>query len=331
MTSKLSAIPFVVLLGLTAVTGPATAADTGPSSTPVSSAALINGQQARDAATAQRLVEAYWTPERMASAVQEPEPPVIEDPALEARDRPGNVGSPETPTRPTGPSTAAGATPAVPERAVNSSPGVGKIFFTKANGTNAVCSGSTINSESRNVVSTAAHCIHGGKNGQNHQNWVYVPLYDSGKAPLGIWPAKYLHATQGWTKHSYNWWDFAFVNVWPVDGVRLVEKTGGNGISFNQSKTIDVTVLAYPAEPPYNGKQQHFCLASLHWAAAGQVKVFCGFTGGASGGPMLQNYDNSLRFGFTNTVVAYQWKQRNYGPYFDSDVLNVFNKARNKA
>ncbi len=330
MTRKLLAVPLVALLALGHSPGPAGAAATGPSSAPVESVALINGQVIRDAATAQRLIDAYWTPERMRTAVPVPAPRVIDDAALERRDRPGNTGRPQTAVRPVAPSAAGGA-PAGRPRAVNPSPGVGKVFFRKSDGKNYVCSGSTLNNETRNLVSTAAHCIHGGKGGTDHQNWMYAPLYAAGKTPHGKFPAKYFHATRGWTEHSYNWWDFAFVNVWPVGGVRLVDKTGGNGISFNQSKSIGVTVLAYPAQAPYDGQQQVSCVAGLHWAAAAQVKVFCGLTPGASGGPMFQGYDNAVRFGFTNSVVAYVWKTRNYGPYFDSDVLTVFNRARNKA
>lgn len=299
------------------------AAVTDPSSTPVEAAALIDGKAVRDAATAQRLIDAYWTPERMRSAIPLRPDGVVDDAELERKDRPGNVaGGPVTDARPVAPP--AGA------RSVSTSPGVGKVFFTKAGGGNYVCSGSTINNPTRNVVSTAAHCIHGGKNGQNHQNWMYAPLYHDGATPHGKWPAKLFHATKGWTNHSYHWWDFAFVNVWPVDGVRLVEKTGGNGISFNQGKTIPVTALAYPAETPYDGTKQIYCKTNLHWAAAAQVKIFCGLTGGASGGPIFQNYDNAVRFGFTNSVVAYVWGNRNYGPYFDSDVRTVYFRAKDK-
>ncbi|WP_203791149.1 trypsin-like serine peptidase [Paractinoplanes rishiriensis] len=318
-------VVMVVGLGLAVSPARAGAVVADPSKTPIEAVAKINGQVVRDAATAQRLIDAYWTPERMRSAIPWNPEGVIDDPELERRDRPGNVGSPATDARPVAPP------PGATARTVNSSPGVGKVFFTKPGGGHYVCSGSTINNPTRNVVSTAAHCIHGGKNGVNHENWMYAPLYNDGATPHGKWPAKLFHATKGWTEHSYHWWDFAFVNVWPVNGKRLVEKTGGNGISFNQSKTIPVTVLAYPSAAPYDGKKQIYCKTNLHWAAAAQVKVFCGLTPGASGGPIFQNYDNAIRFGFTNSVVAYVWGQRNYGPYFDSDVRTVYDRAKNKA
>jgi V8-like Glu-specific endopeptidase len=326
-----ASVVVLVSLGLGVAPASAAGAASESSSTPTESTARINGQVVRDAATAQRLIEAYWTPERMRSAIPWNPEGVVDDAQLEQRDRPGNVGRPETDARPAGPSAAGGAPAGVAPKAVNTSPGVGKVFFSKAGGGNYVCSGSTINNPTRNVVSTAAHCIHGGKGGTDHENWMYAPLYHNGSTPHGKWPAKYFHATQGWTKHSYHWWDFAFVNVWPVGGVRLVEKTGGNGISFNQSKQIKVTALAYPSAAPYDGTKQIYCQADMHWAAAAQVKIFCGLTPGASGGPMFQNYDNNIRFGFTNSVVAYVWGSRNYGPYFDSDVRTVYNRAKNKA
>jgi hypothetical protein len=33
----------------------------------------------------------------------------------------------------------------------------------------------------------------------------------------------------------------------------------------------------------------------------------------------------------TNSVVAYVWGDRNYGPYFDSDVRTVYHRAKDKA
>ncbi|WP_424185067.1 trypsin-like serine peptidase [Actinokineospora sp. G85] len=328
MIPRFQTVPVVALLAVCLAAAPAQAAVDVPSSTVVEMAALINGQVVEDDAVAQRLIDGYWTPERMRAAEPVAEPEIVDNPELERLDHPDNVGPEEVASVPVGPLTAARS---AGTQSVALSPGAGKVFFRDpVTLKNFVCSGSTINSSAKNVVSTAAHCIHSGKNGHQYDNWMYAPGYHDGVAHLGKFSAKYYHATKGWTSHSYNWWDFAFVNVRKLDGVNLVHKTGGNGILVNSSKQNAVTVLAYPGTNPYDGTDQIYCQANMHWAAAAQVKVYCGLPGGASGGPMIHQYSNAVKFGNVNGVVAYVWNTKNYSPYFDSYVLNVFNTAKDK-
>ncbi|PWW63415.1 trypsin-like serine peptidase [Actinokineospora spheciospongiae] len=328
MIPRFHTVPVVALLAVCLAAAPAHAAVDVPSSTVVETAALINGQVVEDDAVAQRLIDAYWTPERMRAAKPVADPGVVDDPELERLDHPENTGPEETASAPVGP---LAAVRSAGTRSVVLSPGAGKVFFRDpVTLDDYVCSGSTINSTAKNVVSTAAHCVHGGKNGHQYDNWMYAPGFQDGIAHLGKFSAKYFHATKGWTSHSYNWWDFAFVNVRKLDGENLVHKTGGNGLLVNSSKQNAVTVLAYPGTGQYNGKDQIYCQADMHWAAAAQVKVYCGLPGGASGAPMIHQYSNAVKFGNVNGVVAYLWNDKNYSPYFDSYVLDVFNTAKNK-
>ncbi len=48
---------------------------------------------------------------------------------------------------------------------------IGKIFYTKSDGQNYVCSGSSIGGR---AVLTAGHCVSDGK-GKFHTNWVFIP------------------------------------------------------------------------------------------------------------------------------------------------------------
>lgn len=50
----------------------------------------------------------------------------------------------------------------------------GKVFFSYK-GKNYVCSGSAINGPTKNVVSTAGHCVHGGKGEGWHSNIAFAP------------------------------------------------------------------------------------------------------------------------------------------------------------
>lgn len=328
-TKPLWTVPLAFALALTTATPAlsATVSAEEPSRGQDEGYALINGQYVGDPDLATRLLRAYWTPERMRSAqpVRKPNPP--SDPDTEKLDRPGRTGAARSAAEPAKPLTTSFST-----AAVNASPGVGKVFFTdKSDGKDYVCSGSTINNPAANMVSTAGHCVHHGKGGHWHENWTYVPYYDHGAAPYGIWAAKWFTSVKGWTKKSYSWWDFAFVNVWTNGGQKLVHRTGGQGLSFNYGKWISVTLLAYPNAAPFDGQWQIYCQGNMYPHGFTQVGFNCLMTGGASGGPFLRAWDNDLRFGYTNSVIAHGPDDKNYGPYFDDDVLDIYNLAKNKS
>ena len=69
----------------------------------------------------------------------------------------------------------------------------GKVFFT-LNGSNFQCSGTIVNSEGKDTVWTAGHCVNAGQtNGAWATNWTFVPAYDDDLAnprPWGTWSAK---------------------------------------------------------------------------------------------------------------------------------------------
>ena len=84
----------------------------------------------------------------------------------------------------------------------------GKVFFT-LNGANFQCSGTVVNSEGKDTVWTAGHCVNAGQtNGAWATNWTFVPAYDDDLAnprPYGTWSARQL-----WTKTAWkNSADFA--------------------------------------------------------------------------------------------------------------------------
>jgi V8-like Glu-specific endopeptidase len=330
LTRRLGLVVSVTALLVSYAAAPAQAADE-PSPLPDEGFAIIQGTVVSDPVLAQRLIEQYWTPERMRAAIPEDFPADIDDPALEAADRPGDPGPEETVAEPIQPSPTTNGQGPSAATGVNASPGVGKVFFTKENGKDYVCSGGAINNPTKNMVSTAGHCIHGGKHGTWHHNWTYVPYYDHGSAPYGIWAAKYFTTVKGWTKHSYSWWDFGWVNVHTNAGKKLIHKTGGQGLSVNYGKKIGVTLLGYPAAAPYDGQWQHYCQGHIFPKGVQRVGIVCPMTPGSSGGPYLRAWDNDLRFGYTNGVISHGGGGKIYSPYFDTAVKNNYNVAKNKA
>ncbi|MEV4758901.1 hypothetical protein AB0J86_27915 [Micromonospora sp. NPDC049559] len=337
-----------VLSGLVPAGAPARADTTSSSGRVATAAATFHDRPISDPDTAQALAEAYWTPERMRAARPVPLPEGAEELAGEATDRPGRVGEPRNGAEPAGPltdaplaetsradgrtggaGTLAAGSGGAGVLAATASPGVGKVFFTDTAGEDWVCSGGTINNPTANLVSTAGHCVHGGRRGTWHKNWVYVPYYDHGAAPYGVWAAKQFTSVAGWTDWSFLWWDFAFVNVWPRSGKKLVHTTGGHGISFNQPKQMPITLLGYPSAPPFDGQWQQYCQGTMKAGGAQRVRLGCPMTQGSSGGPFLQSYSNTIRFGFVNSVISHGFSGDLWGPYFEEDVADVYDSAKN--
>ena len=62
----------------------------------------------------------------------------------------------------------------------------GKLFF-QINGANYLCSASLIKP---GLVVTAAHCVANYGQSQFYSNWQFVPAYNNGSAPYGVWSAK---------------------------------------------------------------------------------------------------------------------------------------------
>lgn len=332
-----------MLCGLALAGTPAQASATTPNGIPAGAEATFHGRPIRDAATAQTLADAYWTPERMRSAT--PLEPLVgeEELAGEAEDRPGRVGEPRSGAEPIGPRGTGTAVPGASVSArnasagagtqsVNPSPGVGRVFFTDANNEDHFCSASAINTAKANLVSTAGHCLHPGDGSDNwYTNWVFAPNYADGPSAWGLWSARSMTSTKGWVNHDILWWDYGFVTVWPRNGKRLVDVTGGEGISFNYPRSVAATLLGYPGAAPFDGRWQHYCQSTTKAAGSQRVKLMnCPLNEGTSGGPFLRAWNNSQGFGHVNSVASYKFSGNMYGPYFDEDVSDLFDYAKAK-
>lgn len=169
----------------------------------------------RDGAYVRQTAESYWTSERMANATPIESAEQIADAQAQAAAgdsiKPmdeGKAAPEQVVAKPMAPTANASATKAetADGRVTNYSQTNGKVFFRNAtNGKDYVCSGSSVTSSSKRLVITAGHCVHGGgKNGKWHQNWVFVPGYDRGKAPKGKFQAASLRAYKDWIDKGGN-------------------------------------------------------------------------------------------------------------------------------
>ncbi|MFI6517885.1 trypsin-like serine peptidase [Spirillospora sp. NPDC050679] len=313
-----------------AVAAPAKPGTTVTAAAPVSAdvqKAINTKRMSRDGA-----VQAYWTPERMRTAIPLDAKPkrVAGAPAPQAG--PVRAVAPaKGSAKAVAPKTAGKARTTAAAAAVNASATVGKVFFRNAtDGLNYVCSAGTVNSSSKRIISTAGHCVHGGAGGNWHQNWTFVPYYNYGNRPYGTWSANQLVSFTGWTNSSNFDYDVAFVKANDLNGVRIVNSVGGNGIQTGQSKSRAMTILGYPSEAPYPGDWQYFCQGTTA-ASGNRISMPCPLTRGVSGGPWLFGYDSNTGLGYVNGTSSTTNAGRTtlWSPYFSADVWNLYNYTNN--
>ncbi|GAA4669219.1 peptidase [Streptomyces chumphonensis] len=301
-------------------TPPAETKPSTPGATTTSLAATSEGARVNSTSGGEA-VEHYWTPERMRDAR-----PVSVDAAGH-----GESGH-ERRQEPQASGTAGSTPPAAPasgeiRTALYETSVAGKVFFTDpSDGRDYVCSASALNSASKQMVITAGHCVHGGDGGDWMRNWAYVPRYRDGNRPYGTFAAKEFRAFNGWINNSDLDWDVAMVTTWPRDGDKLVNVTGGNGLSYNYSREQDVTVNGYPGDRD-NGQRQWYCTGTTERVSVfdGKIQLRCDFGGGSSGGPWMRKFDDASGLGYTNgvtsTVNSDGW---NKSPYFGDSVKQMF-------
>ncbi|WP_141013460.1 trypsin-like serine peptidase [Nocardioides sambongensis] len=230
---------------------------------------VASGRSAAKAAAA----ASYWTPRRMAAAV----------PMDETVGRPGS-------------SRAGAAAAKKANKRVNVPRPVGKLFFSDGN-VDAVCSATAVRGPGSNRVLTAGHCVHTGPNPQTGQprfysNWIFVPRYHKGKAPLNRWVANYAFVPKAWSrKHRYAS-DQAVLLMRKSNGKKLVKKVGGAKVVINaKQRQRKVRAWGWPAQGRYNGQLAWRCdgptKKTNKYGARGDAVLSCTMNGGASGGPWL--------------------------------------------
>jgi V8-like Glu-specific endopeptidase len=253
----------------------------------------------------------YWTPERMKSATPADVPSVSVAP--QAVPRPGPSGKHD------------GVAPSGVHASADVFTMTGRVFFVNDRGQNQSCSGSTVNSNGKRLVFTAGHCVHGGagRGWFDVNRWVFVPGYNNGNRPHGTWNAYQQFTKQGWINGNRAF-DVAAVVMQLLNGRRIVDAVGGQGIKWGAGYGLRTYMFGYPADPPFNGSTLYQCNGNTR-NESGFPTLSCNMTGGASGGPWLENYGatfwayvngvNSWLFWQGTPQNVYKWQS----PYFSYD------------
>lgn len=208
----------------------------------------------------------------------------------------------------------------------------GRVFFTYQ-GRSASCSGTAVTSANKSVVITAGHCVKLG--GAFHTNWVFVPGYDKGSRPHGTWVATNLLTTTQWNASEDMNHDMAAAVVAPLNGERLVDVVGGQGVAFNQARGKQMYAFGYPAAGPYDGSKLIYCAGRVFddFLVSTDQGLTCDMTGGSSGGGWFMSFDQSTGAGTLNSVNSFKYNFASYwmfGPYFGPEAQAVYTAAQNQ-
>lgn len=226
-----------------------------------------------------------------------------------------------------------------PEPSAELSPVAGKVSFTDpADGLDYTCSGSAVNSESKSLVVTAAHCVHGGPAGGFYENLVFMPACGAGMSPEGVFAAESMFTFADWAEHGAVGArfdsDVAFVRTSPnEEGTEVVDEVGGHGLTVGGAHMTEATLYAYPGNIE-NGELQQECTGAVdEYALEGYTFnriTGCDFGGGSSGGSWLEDYSVDEGLGTVRTVTSFGPANNNRyiaGAYFGTRVGALYDAA----
>lgn len=320
----------------TALAGPSWSADARPGPGEGRGPLAVS----REAVAPPSAVRDYWTPQRMRNARRA-------DVLLRhGKSLGGRAAGPTTAT-PARPVTVAGTPGSAqvsrrPQLRASSVPAPytrlpyrtnGKVFFSQGS-TSYVCSGTAVNSPNKSVVWTAGHCVHNGVS-RFHRNWAFVPAYSSGPRgrPYGVWTAGRLLTTSAWASNEDLRGDLGAAVVRPRNGVRLVNRVGGQGLGFNHPASGSYAAYGYPAAAPFNGYRQWRCSSSLRvrdraFGSPNTMGIPCNMTGGSSGGGWLRGVSHGVGRVLSVNSYGYRGLPYMFGPYQGGLAQTLYNRAR---
>ncbi|MCX4823719.1 peptidase [Streptomyces sp. NBC_01142] len=272
----------------------------------------------------QQQTKGFWTAERMRNATPLDLLPLTRD-GRKALKAPEPSGTP-TAVAPTafpqagGPWTGGGAV-------VKTS---GRVFFTMQ-GRTASCSGNSVTSQNGSTVITAGHCVK--YQGGWHTNWVFVPGYNNGQAPYGQWSATKTLATDQWAASENINYDVGAAVVAPLNGKKLADTVGAQGLSFNGGYNKAMYAFGFPAASPYDGSKLIHCSgnSSKDFLFSQDHSLGCNMTGGSSGGPWFTSFDEATGTGLQASVNSFGYiflPNRMFGPYFGNEAKALYDKAQ---
>lgn len=260
-------------------------------------------------------IRRYWTPQRMASA----------RPLALVLDR-GNTPRLRfgTPAPAASASFLAVKSPEDPPNSVN-----GRIFV-RVRDRRGYCSGTAIDSPTRQLVLTAGHCVNAGAEFRGnlwYRDLLFVPAYTAGKAPFGAFAARRskIFAAPQWTRHSNSNFDVGAFLTLPNDrGMNVADAVGGGAaIALGMARNQRYSSFGYPG----NVQRMQGCTSSyagddrstFRFPGPPTLGIGCHWAPGASGGGWL--IEDGTKINGLNSYLHLGDRSRTYGPYFSQETV----------
>lgn len=282
---------------------------------------------------------AYWTAERIASAVPRDR---VFDPVRGYRPAKGKPGG--------GTSTTVGGASWTGGGAALT--GTGRMLFTIGGG-NYICSASLVTdgTSSIQVVLTAGHCVAENDGSTVATNVVYIPSFDTAptytcaNTTYGCWVADEIYLDKnflnagGFNNQAVTHdWAFFVVGSGGKNGNQVDAATGGTFpiqfASVDAGETLHA--FGYPAAGKYNGSDLVYCKGPLGTdpnTGGATWSMGCNMTGGSSGGPWFETTDPTSYASVLSSVNSYGYsggslRNRMFGPKFNSRTEAAFTAAK---
>jgi V8-like Glu-specific endopeptidase len=186
---------------------------------------------------------------------------------------------------------AAGTLSALVTNPADGNSAVGALFSTSGGrlGTH-FCTASVVHSPAGDLLLTAAHCVTGYSE-TSPAGLAFVPGYDNGYAPYGIWAVTRVFVDSAWESTANPNDDFAFLTVArPGNSTPIEDITGAELLGIGQPPTDMVQVTGYPdgLDLPVTCRNRASAFSST------QMQFDCdGYTDGTSGSPFLIHGDTA--------------------------------------
>jgi V8-like Glu-specific endopeptidase len=189
--------------------------------------------------------------------------------------------------------------PQVRARTIGGTAAVGALFRMTGDGRlgSHFCTGSVVDSPRGDLVLTAAHCV----SGLAATQIAFVPGYDNGSKPYGVWPVTSVVVDDRWASSADPDDDVAFLVLARHAGQPVEALTGGEHIGIGEHAGQLVRVTGYPsaADAPIT------CDNRVKLFSPAQLQFNCGgYTGGTSGSALLTGVNPSTGLGTVIGVIG---------------------------
>jgi V8-like Glu-specific endopeptidase len=204
---------------------------------------------------------------------------------------------------------------------------VGALFYDNTQGEH-YCTAGVLDSPHNNLLVTAAHCIYSQSGGYS-KNIVFVPGYQNGEMPYGVWAVKSMLVDDRWIRSSDPDLDVGFVTLQSKGGKNIEQVLGANKLGIDKGFGNIVRVTGYPA----NSDEPVTCTARSVRQSKYQMKFACGgYPTGTSGSPWVVHVNPRRRTGeIIGVIGGYQsggdTDAVSYSSYFDDDVERLYRRA----